>query len=153
MAEGALPVGVAETAEDEHPALVERVEQRQRDLDRRIFCFRQFCPAVLHIGTNRRFVFGKRQLEPNVGVHVAVRDVMRDLTHGPSAVAVWRVQLRIAEIAYDSAQPGGSLLDVGEELLFLLRGERALKGELANGETRVRHGVASGSRLSRGVAS
>ena len=84
-------------------------------------------------------VFGEGELETDVGVHVAVGDVMGDLADGPATVAVRRVELRVGESADGLAEAGGSLLDVVEVLFFLVGGDGAGVREFAYGETRVGH--------------
>ena len=119
MAESTLPFGVGELAEHQHPALVQGIEQRQRNCNRRVLGLGQFSPEIFHIRLDGGLFFGERQLEANVGVHVAVDDVMRHLAQRPATIAIGRIQLLVGKSAERGAQTGGSLLDVGQALLFL----------------------------------
>src|SRR6185369_4216808 len=65
------------------PAVVERLEEKQRHFDRRSPRVGELGPAVLFIRLDRRLVLGQRQLEADVGVHMAVRHVVDDLPDGP----------------------------------------------------------------------
>ena len=61
-------------------------------------------PRRLVVRLDRRVVFGQRQLEADVGVHVAVGHVVHDLTHGPSAGPIRRIELRVGQAGDRRAQ-------------------------------------------------
>src|SRR5215471_15919340 len=140
MPEGALPVGIVEVPQHQYPALMKRVEQSKRNLCFGLPCFGQFGPAILKIWFDGWFFFSQRKLEADVRIHVAVRDVMDDLAHGPSAIAVRRVELLVVQAANCSAQVGWRLLYIVEVLTFLLGSERARIGKLADGIAWITHG-------------
>jgi hypothetical protein len=139
MEEGTLPVGVGEFAEHEHPALVERIEQGERGFDGSALRLGQFGPEILHVGLDGGLVFGERQLETDVRVHVAIGNVMSDLAEGPAAIAIGSIELLVGKSAEGGTQSGGSLLDVVLAFLFLFDGERARVGEFSDGIARVSH--------------
>src|SRR5262245_53124372 len=63
-----------------------------------------------------------RKLEPNVAVHVTVRNVMHDLTYRPSAVSIRRVELRCVQTSYGTAHRLWCSCDLVDRCCALLRG-------------------------------
>src|ERR1700691_4862914 len=61
-------------------------------------------PRRLVIGLDGGRIFREGELEPDIGVGVAVGEVMNHLTHGPAAVAVRSVELGIVETGYRGAE-------------------------------------------------
>ena len=61
-------------------------------------------PGGFVVGLDGGPVLGERELEADVGVGVAVGEVMHDLAHGPAAVAIGRVELGVVEAADRGAQ-------------------------------------------------
>src|SRR5260221_7413786 len=92
-------------------AVMQGVEQGQRNFDRSCFCVGQMRPAILIVGLDGRLFFGERETQTDVGVEVAVRNVMDNLPDGPAAVAVRSIELRLREAVYRCAQLGRSFRD------------------------------------------
>src|SRR3989442_3517324 len=69
------------------PASMQRVQQRLRYLNRRGLRVCQFRPSCLLIRLDGWFFLGEGQLQADVRVQVALRNVMHDLPHGPAAFA------------------------------------------------------------------
>ncbi len=82
--------------------------QRQRRLDRQL-AVGKLGPGGFVVGLDGGPIFGERELEADVGVGVAVGDVMDDLAHGPAAVAVGRVELGVAQALDGGAKLLGKL--------------------------------------------
>ena len=99
MVEAFLKICVAHRFEKCDPALMQCREQHKRGLDGP-GAVRQFGPGGFIVGLDGWPVLGERQFKADVGVDVAVGDVMDELAHGPSAVAVRRVKLGVAQ-AFD----------------------------------------------------
>jgi hypothetical protein len=121
------------------PAVMQSLEESEGDVDRAGFRIEKLRPAIFVIGLDRGLVFGEGETMADVGVHMAVGDVVDDLADGPAAFAIGSVELGGREITDGGAKPGGS---VGDDFDGLVpkRGsdfERLLK--LANRVTRV-HG-------------
>src|SRR5260221_224827 len=103
MAEGTLPLRVGEFAQHQHPALVQGIDQCQRHVDGGALGLGQLGPKIFHVGLDGGLVFGERQLETNVGIHVAVGDLMGDPVAGSwvksrgsfTASASWRARWRV----------------------------------------------------------
>jgi hypothetical protein len=64
---------------------------------------------------------------------------MDDLTHGPSAFAIGRIELLLRETLYRISEAGWSLLDVVEKSGSLIVAEWTFKGKLSDGIARVCH--------------
>src|SRR5208283_3854893 len=120
---------------------MQRVEQRQRDLNRRRLRICQFGPAILRIRLDRRLLFSERQLEADIGVHMAVGNMMRGLAHGPSAGTIRGVELSLCESFDGCAQLCRRLGNIVNEGAFLIFGKRAVVVEFADGITQVRHWI------------
>ncbi len=71
---------------------------------------------------------------------MAVRDMVRDLAHGPAIRTVGRVELLVRKPFHGCVQASRRLLDVLEQFLTLFRRGRAVVSELADGIARIRHG-------------
>src|SRR5581483_3724978 len=97
MTKRALPIGAIDTAQNAHPAIVQSFKNREGSFDRRVGYVGQFRPGVFVVRFDDRLVFGERELETDVGVHVAFGDVMDHLPNGPSAVPVGSVDLLRSE--------------------------------------------------------
>src|ERR1700728_304850 len=102
-----------------------------------MFGFGKLGPDIFHVRLDGGFVFGKRQLEPNVRIHVTVREVMSYLTQRPSTFTIGGIQLLVRESVEGSPQAGGSLLDVAQVLLLLSRCERATVRKFSDGKARI----------------
>ena len=139
----AAPVGLAHRPHQRDPARVQRFEQRQRGDDRRNTRVGQFGPARFFVGLDPRGVFGERQLEPAVGVHVAVGHVVNDLSHGPAARPVRRVEFGRRQARDDCAQGGGHVRHLIDPRRALFGRDRPFQGELAHGIAQIVHDMAS----------
>src|ERR1700690_715333 len=139
MAEGTLPVGAAKASQNPHPAAIQPLQHYERAFDG-LARIGQLRPPILHVGLDGRPVFGQRELESHVRVHVAVGEVMDHLPNRPAAFAISCVELRVGESANRLTQPSGSLLDVVEVLFFLFCTQRTAVREFADRETRIAHG-------------
>src|SRR5258708_3863612 len=112
MAKTSLPIFRTKRPQQPHPAAVQGIEQRQRNLDRSILRIAKLRPAIFCIGLDRRLVFGQRQLETHVRVHMAIRNMVRDLPDSPSAFTIGRVELLRGQTSYRSAESSRGLPDV-----------------------------------------
>src|SRR5712691_7483477 len=139
MIEGALPVLRFQQAQQAHPPVMQRVEQGQRNLQRRGLDVGCGGPAIFLVGLDDGSIFGQREFEADVGVHVALGNVVGDLAHRPTAITVRSFDLRRREAVHRGPQGGGSLLDVVDQFrsLFLVR--RASEGKFSDGVTWVAH--------------
>ena len=111
MAEHARPIARRDRAEQRDPSLVQIFKQRER-------CFHGSCRRVAKLGPARFFIgldgghiFGEREFESHVGVHVAVGNVMRELANGPTAGTIGRVELRGREAGYGGGEARGRFGD------------------------------------------
>ena len=78
--------------------------------------------------------------------------MMGDLTHGPSAIAVGRLDLLRREPLHRGAQGSRSLFDVVDQFLTLLLVRRTVVRKFSDGITRIAHLVASPPKCSRARA-
>src|ERR1700722_12059704 len=120
---------------------MQRIEQRQRNFQGSRLRICKLSPAIFRVRLNGRFLFGERQLEPRVGVQMAVGYVMHDLAHSPSAGTVGRVELVLRQSFDGHAQLGRGLSDIVEESALPVFSERSFVGELADGIAQVGHSV------------
>lgn len=101
MPERAREIGFTEGTQQCKPSGMQPFEQGKRELNWRSFCVRELGPSSLFIGLDRRGIFGERQPDSLVAIQVAVGQMVDNLTNSPTAGAIWRVELRLA-------QPGNS---------------------------------------------
>src|ERR1700678_804018 len=97
MAKATFPVLRRQRAQQAHPAIMQRIEQAQRHFDWCRLRVAQLSPKLLLVRLDGGFGLRERKLEPDVGVHVAVGHMMRNLSHSPSPRAVRCVELRRRE--------------------------------------------------------
>jgi hypothetical protein len=76
-----------------HPASVQRADERERRLNGHTAAVGQVGPCSLVVGLDGGPFFGERELESDIGVGMAVRNVMHHLAHGPTALAIGCVKL------------------------------------------------------------
>ena len=93
MAERSRPLIAWHASKQLHPAGVQGFEQEQRDADWCTCHFWRERPGALIVRPDRRVRLRQRQLQSRVGVEVTLRDVVDDLAHRPSAIAIRRVEL------------------------------------------------------------
>ncbi len=101
MVVAALPLVFGKSAKEEHPAIMQGVEEAERVLGGSCKGVVQFGPELLIVGLDGGPILGERQADADVCVHVAVGDVVDELADGPATVAVRRIELGVAE-AVDS---------------------------------------------------
>jgi hypothetical protein len=140
MAKRPLPVLRLERAQQAYPAIVQVIQHGQRNLDGSGLRVGEFGPAVFGIRLNHGFVLCEGKLKSDVGVQMAVGDVVRDLAHGPALGPVGRVELLVGKAIYTCAQMARRLLDVAKQFLPLLWCGWALISEFANRVAQVVHG-------------
>ena len=68
----------------------------------------QIGPGGLVVGLDGGPILGERQLEADIGVGVAVGQVMHHLARGPAAFAVGRIELGVAQAGDGGPQAFGS---------------------------------------------
>src|SRR6185503_14008011 len=105
-----------ERPQEVDPARVDVLDQRQRYGDRGRLAIDGLGPQLLVVRLDRRIVLGHAQLEADVRVHVAVRDVVHDLPRRPSAVAVWRIKLLLGQSLHRGREAGRGRGDLVDEL-------------------------------------
>jgi hypothetical protein len=93
----ALPLIFGKGAEEEDPAVVEGVEEAERVIWGSGEGVGQFGPELLVVGLNGGPVLCEGEADADVGVHMAIGDMMHELADGPATVAVRRVELGVAE--------------------------------------------------------
>jgi hypothetical protein len=70
---------------------------------------------------------------------MAVRNVMHNLSDGPTAIALGRIELSVRESLDRGAQAGRSLFDLVKEPFLLRFAQRAFKRKLSDGISRICH--------------
>ena len=89
----------------------------------------QVGPKLLLVGKDQGLIFRQSQAETREAVHVAIGDVVHGLPHGPTAGAVWGVQLRFVEPGDGLAEMRGSGGDVCNQARPVLWRDRLLEIE------------------------
>src|SRR5918999_122615 len=120
---GEIPAEVRrpQLPEQQDPALVQGIEQSERQLHRGGPCVRQLGPACLLVWSYRGLVLSQRELDASVCVEMAVRNMVDHLANGPPAGAVGSVELRCRKSANRGAQVSGCGGDLSDALLSCLR--------------------------------
>lgn len=93
MSKPPFEVGRAQLTKQQQPALVQRLEQRKRRLDRSGARVRQLGPTRLLVRLDGGLLFRERELDPGVCVKVAVGKMMHHLPQGPAGGPVRGVEL------------------------------------------------------------
>src|SRR5690606_10504036 len=70
--------------------------------------------AILRISLDPRFVAGERQSGAGNRLSVRIGDVMHQLAHRPTAIAIRRVELAVIELVYSGAELRGQGGDRGD---------------------------------------
>ena len=112
MAKSARPFFLGERPKHQNPALMQSVEQRQRDVHWPAPPILELRPSRFVVRLDGRLVFGEREFEAHVTVHVAVRDVVHHLARRPSARPVRCVELRRLESGHRFSHLGRQPCDV-----------------------------------------
>jgi hypothetical protein len=118
---------------------VERVQQRQRDLEGSAPRIVKLGPAVLVVRLDDRLLLGQREPEANVAVEVAVRDVVHHLSDGPAPRPVARLQLLRGEAADRLSQTRRGFRNLRDASLAFRLADRGGGAELADGEPQLVH--------------
>ncbi len=94
----ALPFIVCHIFYGSYPALVQSKQQSNGNINGQFFTSSSSPNLSSSYGRNSGIVFGERQLKTDVGVHVAVGNMMHQLVYRPAAFAVRRMQLRCIQV-------------------------------------------------------
>jgi hypothetical protein len=86
---------------------MERVDQRKGDANRQQEAVGQLCPCGLIVRLDRRPILSEGKFAANVGIGVAIGDVMDELTHRPPAFAIGCVELHVVKAVDGNAQTLG----------------------------------------------
>src|SRR5665213_1424174 len=119
---------------------MKKFQQRQRDVHRRFARIRKFGPQRLLVWLHGWFLFGERKLQPHIRIHVAVRKVMRHLTHGPSAWTIRRVELPAGKSADRFAQTFRRVFNLLDRRGTLGRNKNALRHVASNRVAQIARG-------------
>ena len=106
----ALEVRRFHVTEYDRPPLVQRIDERERNIDRE-FGVGKIRPCLLIIRLHQWLCFGERKFEADVGVHVTVGDVMNELADCPTLGTIRRIELLIGESVYRGAEFVGNCGD------------------------------------------
>src|SRR5581483_7538774 len=90
-------------------------------------------PKILIVRFNGWLLFRERQFEPDERIHVAVREVMDNLPHRPSSMAIGSVELLLAQPLHSFAKPSGRFFNLSDELAPLCLRRRTGPLKLADG--------------------
>jgi hypothetical protein len=130
--EAAREIPCFERAQQGDPARVHGVKQRERDLDGSQFGVFEPGPGVFVVGLDGGHVFREGPLGADVGVELAVGQVVNDLADGPATVAIRRVELFGGEagdrLAHTQRQPR----DLADVAGASLRGGTWVGGKASN---------------------
>ena len=118
------------------------MEQRQKvqaHLDRQHAVISQLGPTLLIIGLDDRLLLGKRPLEADIAVQVAVGDVVGDLPKRPASRAVRRVELLFGQPAESRTHLLRQQLNLADPKSEISAANRAVVPKLANRVAEVCH--------------
>jgi hypothetical protein len=100
MVVAALPLIFGERAEEEHPAVVQGIEETERELGGRSAGVVELGPEFLIVAFDDGPILSEGEAGADAGIHVAVGNVVDELADGPAAFAIGGVELGGAE-AFD----------------------------------------------------
>ena len=123
---------------------MENLEHGERCLDGRRAAVVELRPRRLIVSFDGRRIFGQRPLASDVGVEMAVRDVVHDLPHGPAVWTIRRVELRFAKITNGGAHVGRCGSDDVDRVATLCIGQRFRPVKPADRIAEIFHGVGPG---------
>ena len=135
--EAAVEVVLSERQEQRDPALMERVDELERDLSGELAAIGEVGPGGYVVGIDGGPIFSERELETDQADAVAVGDVMDELADGPAAFAIGGVELGWGESVDGGAEVLGQQaqsLDVSGANAGQSAGRRA---EAADGKAEV----------------
>lgn len=69
---------------------------------------------MLVVGLHGRVLFRKPEAEANERVHVRIRNVVNQLSHGPAAIAIRRIELGVCLAVEGLVELAGEITDVGD---------------------------------------
>lgn len=95
---------------------MERFKDLRRRFNRPGARVEKLGPQLLLVRFDGRFVLCKREFYSHIGVHMAVGQMMYNLSHRPAPFPVRRVELFVGQSLYCSSQPRGSLGDLLNQL-------------------------------------
>ena len=114
MAESAGEFIGSNGAQQANPTLVKRVEQIEREFGGSVLGVFEFGPGGFVVWLDSGLDLGESKTPADVGVHVAIGDVMGHLANGPATFAIRSVDLRVAEAGDSGAESGGSSGNFGD---------------------------------------
>src|SRR2546423_5486193 len=115
MTESAVESGGVHRPEQGHPALMKRIEQVERNLDRSPLRVRKLGPPGFLIRLYCRLVLSQSELEPAVRVHVTVGNVMHQLLYGPAAGTVASLELIAGQTRHGGSKRARCFGDLGNK--------------------------------------
>src|SRR5439155_5411567 len=86
-----------------------------------------------------RLILRQAELETDVRIQTAVGDVMDDLSPGPAAFPVRRVELGFRQTVRGGSQRGGHLGELGDPAFAARGGDFSLQRERSNRVARIGH--------------
>src|SRR5258706_935509 len=129
----ARPICLLHRTQHRDPTLVDTVDNGQGNVRGQLLVG-EIRPEVFQVGLDGWVVFGEAEFEANESVHVAIGDVVNDLSGRPAAVPVGRVELGVSEALDGGAEFSRGLGYLIEKLRALLGGYGAFgMGEFADG--------------------
>jgi hypothetical protein len=108
-----LPVRLAQRPQQKYPALMQPLQQPQRNLNRQRLCIGKLRPTRFCIRLDRRPVFGQRKPNSHISIHMAVSHMVDQLAHRPAALAIRGVQLSIVQTGYRRTERRRQIRDHG----------------------------------------
>ena len=114
MPERACEFGLTERTQQCKPSGMQASEERKGELNRSSSCVRELGPRSFFIGVDRRGIFGEREPDSLVAIEVTVREMVDNLTNGPTAGAIWGIKLRLTQPGYSPPQVHGQFLEIAQ---------------------------------------
>jgi hypothetical protein len=121
MTEGSPEIRLGHGLQQANPTGVQSLQQGQRSFDGSHGRIRKIGPKRFVVWFDCGDILGERQLETDIGVHVAVWDMVDHLPRGPTAGTVRGVQLLFAQSGHRRAQTSRGFGDFKNPLAPLLR--------------------------------
>ena len=139
MLQGPLELLTREPAQERDPAPVERFQERERGGQVGDGSVGKLRPPRLVVGLDRGPVLRDGQLEADIGVHVAVRNMVDNLGHGPAAIPIGGEKPGLREALDGPTESRGRFRNLADESLAKLRGVGRRRKEWTDGIARVAH--------------
>ena len=131
MLQRAREIGIREAAQQIYPAPVQASEQRERYLRRHGLRVVQLRPLGFVVRLDDWRIFGQREPEADIGIDVAVGNMVNHLPHRPTVGTIGRVELPVVQARNRLAELGWRLGDRGDVQQPLVGIDRSLGVELA----------------------